>query len=1132
MPGGQAAVAAATAAVFVDGRRAGSAVLVAPRYLVTAAHVLLRLDPGTGAKVSADQVELEFPGRGLGGQADKANASRLDLGPASVGVDVAVLDLGEDLPGGLPTPVPVWPAARVPGRVKVFGYPLAEGPLNGVWRQFAVAGPDTAGTVQLDWMGEAGTFPGHSGGPVIDGDGHALAGILVEGSKQGRFDRFVPVTLIAQVWPRLPRPWLITGPDPGEARSHFTRRACGQGSTARGGDLFRGRQAALAAVRNWLTAEAPPGQALVITGQPGAGKSAVLSRAALSLEAEQGGPGLAFHARGAIHDDLLTAVADLTGAEHPETREALLDELEDAPAGHPMMIVVDALDEAASGPARRQIAETLIELAVVPRFRVAVATRPLAAGNRYLPGELLPALGVTSAETQALVDLDTDRYFEPDGLRQFAAAMLTQHQARYPNPADAAWASYRADPALRDRLAEVIAARAHRNYLVAAMAALRLSAAEQPVDPAAMGFDPARIPARVGEALAKYLDELPGPQQSRTRALLTALAYSRGSGIDDRTWTAFTSALGYPVSTADLDQLRASTASDYLLQAITDDDGPLTRLFHQALADELLARRHQPSDERALLSALRPAPGASWATASSYALRHAADHASTVRQLLSVLDDPHYLAHADLVRLPSLISLDADTAADPIAVVVRQVASRANPLTPPRRARLLALTASHFGLPDMMRRLASVCTQAFTPLWAHSLGTPHTELASRLSFVKAVAIGRIGDRDVIVCGCDDGTVRVWDAATGRPRGDPLTGHTGYVNTVAIGRIGDRDVIVSGGHDKTVQVWDAATGRPCGGPLTGHTSYVRAVAIGRIGDRDVIVSGGYDGAVRVWDAATGRPHGDPLTGHTGDVQAVAIGRIGDRDVIVSGGYDGAVRVWDAATGRPRGDPLTGHTSYVHAVAIGRIGDRDVIVSGGDDGAVRIWDAATGRPRGDPLTGHTGPVYAVAIGPVGDRDVIVSGGDDGAVRVWDAATGRPRGDPLTGHTSYVNAVAIGRIGDRDVIVSGGEDETVRIWDAATGRPRGDPLTGHTGPVYAVAIGPVGDRDVIVSGGYDGAVRIWDAATGRSRGDPLTGHTGYVNTVAIGPVGDRDVIVSGGYDGAVRVWDAATGRPAATR
>ena len=152
-----------------------------------------------------------------------------------------------------------------------------------------------------------GTFPGHSGGPVIDADGHALAGILVEGSERGRFDRFLPVTVIARVWPGLPRPWLVTGADPGEARSHFTRRARGQRSAARAGDLFRGRRAALAVIRGWLTADQPPGQPLVLTGRPGAGKSAVLARAALSVEAEHGGPGLAFHARSATIGDFLAA---------------------------------------------------------------------------------------------------------------------------------------------------------------------------------------------------------------------------------------------------------------------------------------------------------------------------------------------------------------------------------------------------------------------------------------------------------------------------------------------------------------------------------------------------------------------------------------------------------------------------------------------------------------------------------------------------------------------------------------------------------------------------------------------------------------------------------------------------------
>ena len=72
---------------------------------------------------------------------------------------------------------------------------------------------------------------------------------------------------------------------------------------------------------------------------------------------------------------------------------------------------------------------------------------------------------------------------------------------------------------------------------------------------------------------------------------------------------------------------------------------------------------------------------------------------------------------------------------------------------------------------------------------------------------------------------------MWDAVSGQPVGPPLTGHNGPVGAVAVGRAGDRDVVVSGGADWTVRVWDAVSGQPVGMPLTGHASNVLTVAVG-------------------------------------------------------------------------------------------------------------------------------------------------------------------------------------------------------------------------------------------------------------------------------------------------------------
>ncbi|KAG2033939.1 WD40-repeat-containing domain protein [Suillus americanus] len=82
----------------------------------------------------------------------------------------------------------------------------------------------------------------------------------------------------------------------------------------------------------------------------------------------------------------------------------------------------------------------------------------------------------------------------------------------------------------------------------------------------------------------------------------------------------------------------------------------------------------------------------------------------------------------------------------------------------------------------------------------------------------------------------------------------LRGHTDYVRSVSFSPDGTH--IVTGSDDHTVRLWDAGTGQPLGEPLLGHTSYVTSVSFSPDGTR--IVTGSHDHTVRLWDAATRQP----------------------------------------------------------------------------------------------------------------------------------------------------------------------------------------------------------------------------------------------------------------------------------
>jgi eukaryotic-like serine/threonine-protein kinase len=362
--------------------------------------------------------------------------------------------------------------------------------------------------------------------------------------------------------------------------------------------------------------------------------------------------------------------------------------------------------------------------------------------------------------------------------------------------------------------------------------------------------------------------------------------------------------------------------------------------------------------------------------------------------------------------------------------------------------------------------------------------------------VRSVAFDPDG-KQIVSCG-SDGTLKLWDAETGREV-IRFRGLGGHLNCAALSP--DGTMLVAGGLRGTLKVLDTANGQDIV-KLEGHLPAVTCVAISPDGKR--FASGSVDGTLKMWDAQTGQETFF-IKAHAKGTDCVVFSPDGKQ--IASGGDDNMLKVWDAATGR---EILTfkGHGGNVHCAAFSPDGRR--IVSGSWDKTLKVWDVSTGQETSS-FKGHNRYVVCAAFSPDGKH--VISGGYDAILRLWDATSGQEV-STFKGHTGSIASVAFRSDGKK--ILSGGSDHTVRLWDADSQATLTFAVDGQQ--AYGIAFSPDGKH--VVGNGSDGTFDRWDVANGRK-----TLLFNWQTRVAFSQDGNR--IFCYGKDRELAARDAATGR-----
>lgn len=288
------------------------------------------------------------------------------------------------------------------------------------------------------------------------------------------------------------------------------------------------------------------------------------------------------------------------------------------------------------------------------------------------------------------------------------------------------------------------------------------------------------------------------------------------------------------------------------------------------------------------------------------------------------------------------------------------------------------------------------------------------------------------------------------------------------NSVAFSPSGK--ILVSGHDNGSIVVWDTATGKklaalggyqtpmfPSGSPSQGAINSVAFSPDGKL-----LASGSRDSEINIWDTATWQKL-RTLKGIDKAVNSVVFNP--DGKILASAGNDAAISLFDVETWEKKRE-LRGHSDLINSVVFSK--DGKFLASGSKDRTIILWDAATGMRMG-LLDGRSRAVESIDFTP--DGKMLASGGNYPNILLWDLAE---RTQPKLVPTMQRSRVlSLKYFPDSKMLIAGYQNGRIDLWEMGA-NPGKRQLEPREKPVNSVALSS--DGKMFASGDSGGGIMLW--------------------------------------------------------